>query len=304
MMDSWLIEDMNISKIIISQDSTVFRGDAIDQTVVSRMLNTGITKLLGTADAESAWKQLFRPNDIVGLKVNCLSGFGASTRPEVAYGIVAGLKSAGIPEEHIVIWDKANRDLKRGRFEINIGKRGVKCFGTDALVDGYESEPSIAGQVGSLFSTILSRHCTVIVNVPILKDHDISGVSIGLKNFYGAIHNPNKYHQNHCNPYIADLNTHPYIKEKVKLVVCDALTPQYHGGPSFKPQWTWQFGAILLSLDPVALDAVGADILEQKRRKQGLNSFREAGRNPEYIHTAAGYGLGVDDLSKIEVVYC
>ena len=53
MMGSWLIEDMNTSKIIISQDSKVFRGDAIDQTVVSRMMNTGITKLLGTADAES-----------------------------------------------------------------------------------------------------------------------------------------------------------------------------------------------------------------------------------------------------------
>ena len=187
---------MKTSKVIISQDATVFQGDTIDHAVVNRMIAQGITKLLGTADAESAWKKLFRPNDIVGLKVNCLAGHGASTRPEVAYGIVAGLKLTGIPEEHIVIWDKANRDLKRGGFEINTGKQGVKCFGTDALVEGYEPEPSIAGQVGSLFSTILSRHCTAIVNVPILKDHDLAGVSIGLKNFYGAIHNPNKYHQN------------------------------------------------------------------------------------------------------------
>jgi len=295
---------MNTSKVVISQDSAVFRGDAIDHAVVNRMIAMGITKLLATADAASAWKMLFRPDAIVGLKVNCLAGFGASTRPEAASGIVAGLKLAGIPEEHLVIWDKANRDLKRGGFEINTGKQGVKCFGTDALVDGYESEPSIAGQVGSLFSTILSRHCTAIVNVPVLKDHDLAGVSIGLKNFYGAIHNPNKYHQNNCNPYIADLNTHPSIKAKVKLTVCDALIPQYHGGPSFKPQWTWKLGAILLSLDPVALDALGTDILEKKRREQGLNSFRDAGRHPEYIHTAAGYGLGVDDLSQIEVIYC
>ncbi len=140
--------------------------------------------------------------------------------------------------------------------------------------------------------------------MPLLKDHDLSGVSISLKNFYGAIHNPNKYHQNNCNPYIADLNTHPYIQEKVKLIVCDALLPQYHGGPSFKPQWIWKLGAVLFSLDPVALDAVGADLIEQQRRQHGLPSLREAGRHPQYIHTAAEYGLGVDDLSRIDILYC
>jgi uncharacterized protein (DUF362 family) len=295
---------METSKVIIAQDLTVFQGDSIDQAAVNRMISTGVTKLLGTSDAESAWKSLFHSDDIVGLKVNGLAGRRASTCPEVAYGIVEGLKLVGIPEEHIVIWDKANRDLKRSGFKINTGKRGVKCFGTDALRGGYESTPTITGQVGSLFSTILSKHCNAIVNVPILKDHDLSGVSISLKNFYGAIHNPNKYHKNNCNPYIADLNTHPYIQEKVKLTVCDALFPQYHGGPSSKPQWTWKFGAILMSLDAVALDAVGTDILEKQRREHGMNSLREAGRPPDYIHTAAEYGLGIDDLSQIEIVYC
>jgi uncharacterized protein (DUF362 family) len=295
---------MKNAKVISAQDSTVFQGDTIQQEVVTRMINTGITKLLDMSDAKAAWKALFKSRDIVGLKVNCLAGRGLSTRPEVAYGIVEGLKLAGIREGNIVIWDKANRDLKRGGYQINTGRRGIKCFGTDALRNGYEARPSIAGQVGSLFSTILSKHCTAIVNVPILKDHDLSGVSISLKNFYGAIHNPNKYHQNNCNPYIADLNTHPYIKEKVRLTICDALIPQYHGGPSFKPQWTWKFGAILMSLDPVALDAVGADILEKKRYEHGMNSFREVERHPEYIHTAAGYGLGVDDLSQIEIIRC
>ncbi len=295
---------MRRSTVVIVQDLGVFRGEAIQQEVVARMIQTGISTLLGTSDAVSAWNQLFRSDDTVGLKVNCLAGRGLSTHPEVAYSIVDGLKIAGIPAEHLLIWDKTNRDLKRGGYQINTEKRGVKCFGTDALRDGYETTPSIAGQVGSLFSTILSQHCNALINVPLLKDHDLSGVSISLKNFYGAIHNPNKYHQNNCNPYIADLNTHPYIQEKVKLIVCDALLPQYHGGPSFKPQWIWKLGAVLFSLDPVALDAVGADLIEQQRRQHGLPSLREAGRHPQYIHTAAEYGLGVDDLSRIDILYC
>jgi len=292
---------MKPAHVIMAQNPAVFEGETLNQAVVTRVIATGMTKLVGAANADAAWQALFRPDDIVGVKVNCL---GLSTHPEVAYGIVTGLESAGIPAEHIVIWDRANRDLKRGGFQINTGKRGVKCFGTDALVNGYETTPSVAGQVGSLFSTILSQHCTAIVNVPILKDHDLAGVSIGLKNFYGAIHNPNKYHQNNCNPYIADLNTHPFIRDKVKLTICDAFMPQYHGGPSFKPQWTWKFGALLLSLDPVALDAVGADILEKKRQEQDMKSLRDVGRHPEYIHTAATYGLGTDDLSQIQIVSC
>lgn len=295
---------MKKSTVVIVQDIAVFRGETIQQTVVARMIQTGVSKLIGTPDAASAWNQLFRADDTVGLKVNCLAGRGLSTHPEVAHGIIEGLKLAGIPAEHIIIWDKTNRDLKRGDYQINTGKRGVKCFGTDALRNGYEATPSTAGQVGSLFSTILSQYCSATINVPLLKDHDLSGVSISLKNFYGAIHNPNKYHQNNCNPYIADLNTHPYIQKKVKLIICDALLPQYHGGPSFKPQWTWKFGALLFSLDPVALDAVGADLIEQQRRQYGMPSLREAGRHPQYIHTAAEYGLGVDDLSQIDIIYC
>lgn len=283
----------------------MFKGDAVNSEVVARMLVIAITKLLDTTDVVTAWKTLFHPDDIVGIKVNCLAGRGASTHPEVAEAIADSLQLAGIPEEHILIWDRANRDLKRSGFSLNSGRRGVKCFGTDALLGGgYDTEISTAGQIGSLFSTILSTHCTALVNVPVLKDHDLSGVSIGMKNFYGAIHNPNKYHQNNCNPYIADLNTHPSIRKKHKLTICDALLAQYHGGPSYKPQWSWKAGALLLSLDPVALDAVGVDILEQARLEHGLETFRQAGRPPDYIQTAAEYGLGIADLSKIDIIHC
>ncbi len=300
-----IFSTMKQSKVIIVQNPAVFQGKSVRREILVQMLHTGISKLLQNTDVQAAWKSLFTPDDIVGLKINGLAGRGLSTRPEVAYGIVEGLKLADIPEEHLIIWDKANRDLKRAGFRINTSSRGVKCFGTDALRGGgYDAKPSIAGEVGSLFSTILSKHCTAMVNVPILKDHDLSGVSIGLKNFYGAIHNPNKYHQNNCNPYIADLNTHPYIREKVKLTICDALIPQYHGGPSYKPKWTWTFGGILMSLDAVALDAVGTDLIEQKRRENGLKSLRDVGRPPDYIRTAAEYGLGVADVNRIEIVYC
>ena len=84
---------MQTSKVVIVQDSTVFQGDSVDPAAVFRMIRTGMTTLLGTPDAEAAWKSLFQLDDIVGLKVNCLAGRGLSTRPEVAYGIAEGLRA-------------------------------------------------------------------------------------------------------------------------------------------------------------------------------------------------------------------
>jgi uncharacterized protein (DUF362 family) len=134
----------------------------------------------------------------------------------------------------------------------------------------------------------------------VLKDHDLAGVSLSLKNFYGAIHNPNKYHDNNCDPYVADLNTHPYIKNKLRLIICDAITLQYHGGPAYKPQWAVDYRSILLSRDPVAIDRIGARLIEEKRKEKGLSSLKESGREPLHIATAAGKGLGTDNPDEIE----
>ncbi len=168
---------------------------------------------------------------------------------------------------------------------------------------GYEAEPQSAGSVVTCFSKIVSRLCTAIINVPVLKDHDLAGVSVAMKNFFGVIHNPNKYHGNNCNPFIAELNTHPYITNKVRLTVCDALLAQYHGGPAYKPQWTWNYHGIIVGRDPVALDRICHTIIEEKRKEMKLPSLKQANREPTYIATAAMLGLGIDEPSKINVVH-
>ena len=200
------------------------------------------------------------------------------------------------------MFDRTSRELKEAGFVIR-KSGGLKCFGTDELAGGgYESQPQMAGSVGSCFSRIASRFCDAIINVPILKDHDLSGISGAMKNYYGIIHNPNKYHDNNCDPYIAELNTHPYIKNKSRLIICDALLAQYNGGPAFKRRWSWPFGGILMGRDPVALDRICADIIEEERKAVGLPSLEQAKREPKYIHTAARLGLGEDDPKKIELV--
>ena len=292
------------SRVILAKDKKFITVNGVaDTTVISMAIDSALLKITDSEKPLDAWRSLFNKNDIVGIKLNCLAGKKFSPHTEIVEAIINGIKSAGVKESSIIIFERFNRELENAGFNIRRGSNSFRCFGTDDLPSGgYDSTPLIVGSVGSCFSRIASSFCTAIVNVPILKDHDLAGVSIGMKNFFGIIHNPNKYHDGNCNPYVADLNSHPYIKDKLRLIVCDALKAQYHGGPAFKPQWTWDFQGMLIGTDPVALDRVGAHIIENKRKEVKMSSLKEAGREPKYIQTAARLGLGVDDPSLIDVI--
>ncbi|ODS33459.1 MAG: hypothetical protein SCARUB_01431 [Candidatus Scalindua rubra] len=292
------------SRVILAQDKKFINGNGkADVSFISRVIDNSLIKITDTNKPLDAWRKLFSEKDIVGIKLNCLAGRRFSPHVEIIEAVINGLRSAGVKEGNIIIFERFSKELKDAGFNIRKNKDGLKCFGTDELpASGYDSQPQVIGSVGSCFSQIVSSYCTAIVNVPVLKDHDLAGVSIGMKNFFGIIHNPNKYHDGNCNPYIADLNTHPYIKDKLRLIICDALTAQYNGGPAFKPQWAWDYRGILVGIDPVALDLIGTQIIEEKRKDVNLPSLKEAGREPKYIKTAAKLGLGVDDPALINVI--
>lgn len=292
------------SRVILARDNKLYGGiSMVNKPLLDKILADGLIKLTLRDTPEKAWQSLFKPDDTVGIKLNCLAGRYLSPHVELVECLIEGLKSAGVREKNIIVWERFSMELEACKFQTNRVGGGVKCYGTDELPNsGYDPKPEIAGSVGSCFSRIISRTCTAIINVPVLKDHDLAGVTLGMKNFFGAIHNPNKYHDNNCDPYIAELNTHPYIRRKQRLIVCDGLVAQYNGGPAYKPQWTWNFNGLLIGTDPVAFDHIGANIIEQKRKEVGMPSLKQVGREPKYIQTAASLGLGTNDPSRIDVI--
>ena len=256
-------------------------------------------KLTGAADAVAAWRQVFKPGDRVGIKVNTL---GLSTQPAVVDAIVAGLRQAEVAAENILIWDRFDVELQQAGFRLNKSTRGVRCMGSDAerIDNGYQRQIESSGKIGSCFSRLVAEQMDTLICVPVLKDHNLAGVSLGMKNFYGAIHNPNKYHDDNCDPFVVDVVSHRYIRPKWRLTVCDATLAQYHGGPSCHPGYAWPFGGLIVSTDFVAADAVAADLLETERKARGLKSLAEEERPTKHIATAGKRGLGQADLSKIE----
>lgn len=274
------------------------RGD-IDQILARRILDQALMELTGRGSSENAWRKLFPPHHKVGIKLSCLPGKKLSSSQGLVFAIVDGLLSAGIKKKNIFIWERTNRELKQAGFTLS--RKGPNVFGTDDLFNGgYSTRIEYSGSVGTCFSRIMEM-VDALISVPVLKDHDIAGVSIGLKNFYGAIYNPNKFHGNRCDPYVADLCNHPFIKNKLRLTVCDASRIQIHNGPAFYPRYAREYGGLLISTDPVALDRVGWQIIEDNRAEMNLKSLRASGREPSYIFRAGKLKLGNASLKNIEL---
>lgn len=297
-------KSQNRSKIVLTRSPKLKKEDGnLNIKYTSMILDDALMKITVAKSPVEAWSTLFVPDDIVAIKINALAGKPFSPHIGLVESIVEGVKLAGVKEKNIIIFDRLDKELVKAGYEIKKDKNLIKCLGTDGLAgSGYDDQPQINGSIGSCFSKIISNYATAIINVPVLKDHDLSGVSVGMKNFYGVIHNPNKYHDNNCDPYIADLNSHPFIRKKLRLVVCDAIKAQYNGGPAFKPQWVWDFGGLIVGTDPVAMDQTGYKIIKEKRDELGLPSLKQAGREPKYIQTAAAMGLGFANEDNIDLI--
>lgn len=287
------------SRVVVARDPEIrSTGKGFESGRLTQLVDRAVQTTFDCQSPIEAWRKVVRPGEVVGLKVNCLGGRGNATRTELVEVIVERLRQAGITE--IVIWDRQNSDLERAGFKIAERGSGLRCFGNDVL--GFEDDLVTFGQAGSRLCRTLTQACDAVINLPVLKDHGIAGVTLALKSMFGAIHNPNKYHSNGGDPYVADVNAFAAIRQKVRLHICDGLNAQYEGGPSYMPQWMWPFNGLLVSRDPVALDSVGWGIIEKKRAEAGMPTLRELKRQPAYIATAADaeHRLGIGDPQLIE----
>jgi uncharacterized protein (DUF362 family) len=206
--------------------------------------------------------------------------------------------------KQIFIWDRSARELDTCGYSLNWNNpQQFQCVSTDTNGADYEKDLTIFASIGSRYSRIVTSLVSAQINMPVLKDHGLCGLTAALKNTFGAIHNPNKYHDDHCDPFIADVNAVPLIRKKNRLVICDAIRVQYNGGPAFKAQWAEDFGGILLSEDPVALDTVAVMLLDRIRKKHGMSSIEKDGGIPGYIRTAGDkeHGLGTCEWDAIDL---
>ena len=146
------------------------------------------------------------------------------------------------------------------------------------------------------------RRSTALINSRPMRTHAWSGVGSLIKN-YIMFDYPVKYHPDAC-ASLAKVWDLPITRGKTRLNALVMLTPQFHNiGPHhFDEEYIWPYGGLIVSTDPVAADAVGLRIIQQKRR---LVFGEDRPLQPTAHHIALAdteYGLGNASMDKIELV--
>jgi len=147
------------------------------------------------------------------------------------------------------------------------------------------------------------QKATVLINARPARTHHWSGMGGCIKNHIMFVPSPPAYHGDSC----ADLATlwekHNLI-ERTKLNVLVMLNPLFHGiGPHhYSDKYVWEYKGILVSQDPVAVDATGVRILQAKRN-QFFGEERPLQPPAKHIFLAdTRHNLGVSNSDQIELI--
>ncbi|ACN15389.1 conserved hypothetical protein [Desulforapulum autotrophicum HRM2] len=237
-------------------------------------------------------RRFVKPNQTVVIKPNI--GWnrppesGANTNPELIQRIVAHCVDAGAKKVHVF-----DHSVENGR----------RCY----VASGIESAAKSAGAVivpgdheryfqaidipngTTLTSTRVHElvlASDVYINVPVLKHHSSSGLSLAMKNQMGVVWNRGTYHWKGLHQCIADF----CHARKPDLNVMDGYRITLRNGPSRAGRDDVVIRkTLLLSTDIVAIDAAGARIFGLEPEK--INHIL-------YAHRA---GIGTMDLSTLNI---
>ncbi len=295
-----------------------------DPVRVRRLMDAAILKFTGQADLASAWRSVVQPSDRVGIKIQTASGPVVSTHREVVNAVVEGLHSAGVPLEHILIFDRYGIHMDMAGFHARSGGPVVASIipgsgydpavTVDLAIPGKliwgdlefkeQPEKQEVDQVStkSHFASILTRQVDKLINISTLMSDVQLGLygcqlnaSLSLVDNFRRLRRPGPSREDS----LTEIFAQPVIRKKCVLHILDGLIGQFAGGPGFDPDYCWAHQTLYVSTDAVAIDTLA---LEQINRQRARSRVLPATAEAPYIQAAAEARLGVADPERITVV--
>jgi hypothetical protein len=147
------------------------------------------------------------------------------------------------------------------------------------------------------------QNATAFINARPARTHHWSGMGGCIKNPIMFVPRASDYHGDSCAD-LATLWTEFNLKERTKLNILLMLNPLFHGiGPHhYSDKYVWEYKGILVSQDPVAVDSIGVQILQAKRR-EFFGEDRPLQPPAKHIYLAdTRHNLGVSRPEKIQLI--
>ena len=108
----------SLSPVIVSENPEAVQRFAVNSSMARNMVDRAILKLTSAPDLGTAWTRLgVTPNDIVGIKITTMGGPLLSSHRPIVQAICDGLQAAGLPLNHIIVWDKDQDDMIRAQYD-------------------------------------------------------------------------------------------------------------------------------------------------------------------------------------------
>lgn len=298
--------------------------DHISQDAVSEMVDRGLAHLTGTGSRREAWRALIpdlAEGDRIAIKVNFNNYIdGAEDGAinaviEPVNALIAGLLERGFAPAHITVYDTTRAWHDGGiparfidgcrypdvRFEAYLDNAGP--FSPTARVHFNTPNPAHAVEDLPLSSALAGAR--YLINMPIVKSHPFTGVTLGFKNHFGSIAHCDELHPytpgyDYYNLYdpgyspLVDLNASPYIRDKTILIVGDCLFGNW-ADPISRPQPWMTFGyrapnSLFFGRDPLAIECVMTDLLAAETELLP--------QTDDFLRLAARAGLDVYERSN------
>jgi uncharacterized protein (DUF362 family) len=272
--------------------------------VVSMMGET-LFRLAGSWSTPRPWLRLL-PDYVtgmrVGIKVNCLNPYCPTSVP-VIRALVDSLKAdLGIPVEEIIVWDRRLDELEGvGVTSAAVGATvmGTESSTTDRSGPGYgDCVCEVTAGKRTRLSRILTDLTDVTIGCPVLKTHEVSGITASMKNVYGVIDNPGDFHAD-LNTALPALYALEPIRTRFRLHVLDALVAVTVGGTASPVDTIGH--RLLAGQDPVALDSYALDLVNRLRTEKGVGLPQVSSGGLAWLDEAHAIGLGARAYEPIAV---
>jgi uncharacterized protein (DUF362 family) len=304
--------------------------EKVDVPSVQEMMKRGMTSLTGDKDVRDCWARFFNAEDVVGIKINSSGAPGAMSMPEVVTEIAKNLIAVGVKPENVIIHERGGGQMALCNYDKFV-PAGVRVESAATLM-GFDKDVYVEcnffgeDDTRSYMLRMTSEKFTKVVNVPNMKDHGASGVTGCLKNIaYGEFNNVARSHyktKTETLSFIGTLANVEPLRSKTVLQIMDGLRGVWHAGP-FSTDRRYRFypKQMKFGTDPVAMDRLLIDIIDNKRKQEGAISVWERDlkyyssklpdwqanpninrfiREPGHIEFASNLGLGIYDLKRIK----
>lgn len=212
---------------------------------------------------------------------------GAVTHPEVCRAVAEMVQEAGA---HPVIADSAGVGTDTEQVIKFMGYQELRNDGFQVMDLKQDKVVTIRNRSArvlprlKVFETALSAGA--IINLPVLKTHDQTEITLGLKNLKGLLADYSKKEMHRRGIFEGVPEIASFFKPC--LTVLDGIYSQEGVGPVFGDPV--EMDLIAASTDPVALDTIGGLIMGYQPEEVAITTL------------AAELGLGAGQLSEIEVV--